>query len=507
MITQLDPSTYLIVNQFTGAVTLADVAWWDALELTHAFSGPKVEVREVDPETLLAQGKVTKSELDELVSLGYLLTAETRTRHEQRIVEFSELKIRTRPHTFFITPHLTCPLGCVYCFENQARNPESRRVRLTVEDLDSIERFIQGRCEEKGLMPHQVTIVLFGGEPLMPVLREFNQRLVELAHRRNYFWRINTSGVSLDEDYLNLISKYRETLQEVDITIDGPMDTHNRLRPLANGSESYSLVKRNVDRLLARGIRVMVKTNVGKDTIANLARFISEMTAYGWFDHPFFLYATNVVRAFGGTEAAGQAVDEDGLAVRLVEIFRSPTLAPLLSKVRLEGLRVTEYLANAFHLLSERSADGDSTDKFDAYPKHAFCHPNDGTAMNISYDGSIYTCNWMAGRRQFSVGSIFENGGAIEKEKLASHQLPTVRRHNCRDCSLSTICGGGCLIDRAELRGFGAMCYDYTFGVANRFIAKCVNRKWIDTELRGRKLVTLRDGFDLAYRYESRTER
>ena len=508
MIVQLDDSKYLVVNQFSGAINLVRASWWDGLGMSPLFGGPKVKDPHVDFRDLLADSKVTMGEFSLLDRLGYFLTREKRDELELKIATFAQEKVQTRPHTVFITPNLSCPLGCVYCFENKVRTVEGKQARLTVGDIKYIDRFITLYRQTRKLRPDRVAVVLFGGEPLVSGLKEFNTRIIELAVSKGYYWRVNTSGVTLDNYYLDLLARNRGNLQEVDVTVDGPEEIHNQLRGLSGGQGSFRLIKKNVEKLIDRNIRLMVKTNLGKDTIQSLEEFVNDMLGYGWFEHNCFLYATNLVRAFGKTFAAGQEDQEDYITLKLVELFRKPNYTVLLPKVRFEGLRVTEYLASAFGLLTYVDGNAQVVNNFDAYPKHAFCHPNDGTSLNIYCNGDVYSCNWMAGREGYSLGNVFEDCSVSEiTSNLGAYQIPTINRPSCRDCSISTLCGGGCLMEREGGVDYSANCFSNTFPIIERFVIECARRHWFGTDLKGANIITIKDGFDLNYRYENRTDR
>src|SRR6185436_12673553 len=55
-----------------------------------------------------------------------------------RLRVFAALKRRTRPLTFFVTPTLACPLGCVYCFEEGARARDAVRGPRLVDNVETV---------------------------------------------------------------------------------------------------------------------------------------------------------------------------------------------------------------------------------------------------------------------------------------------------------------------------------------------------------------------------------
>jgi uncharacterized protein len=506
---QLSDDQYLICHQYSGAVILVDARWWDHLgldpiifhdinsRLAYAADGSELSA------SLRGHGLLTEDEEAILKRLGFFLTAADQDGYETRIEQFANTKRSTRVTMIYFTPTVRCPMACIYCFENHDRSAPTKK-ELTAGDLRAIDHFIERYIAQKELSANQVSLVLFGGEPLVPSLKAFNESIFDLAAARGYSLDVVTSGVFFDSFYEDLFTRHSGLLREIDITLDGPPLIHNRLRPWRNGRPTYDVIRENVNKMLAAGLRVMVKTNLGRDTFDHLADLLDLMIAYGWFDSPYFLFTTNILRSFGMTDTRGQEISEAEAVLKIIEVFKSHRYRELLSKLRIESLKITDYLCNALNLL----VLGGGGNKFDAYPKYAFCHPDDGTMMNISYDGNIYSCNWGAGKNHLMAGNIFDETGDsfCRKEPLYPS---VVRKDYCRSCDLLTLCGGGCPIDKHEMgpAEYHKVCRDRNYKVLSDFLASLVSRGWLE-HLRGRgNLRVLRDSFDFNYRYESRIER
>jgi len=470
----VDESMLLLFNPARGALALTERHFWDNIQ----------------------PYKLNQQEEKLLKETGFLPGGEYSS--DQAIAQFRQLKLKTRPTTFFITPQLDCPMGCVYCFQQNSRSTK----RLQPQHIAEIDDFIVRYAAERNLDNSKIALVLFGGEPLLPSLREFNRNLLKLAKHRGYAADIVTSGVSIDQYYLDLTSQYAEIIREVNITLDGSAGVHNRLRPTQGGGDSYTLIKENVDKLLDRGIRVLVKTNFGHHTCQGAENFLRDMQNYGWFERYNFVFAASLVREYGKVSTQGEVMDEGELVIRMVELFRSQEFSHLLPKLRLESLRLTDNLAHAFKLLEYHDPKQGQINLFDGYPKYAACHPGDGTTVNISYDGRVYSCNWMVGKEHLSVGSIF-----------AEYSIPSpqpqdyIYKNQCKACDIRTLCGGGCLIEAAEDQSFYQDCYTTARKTIDGFIRECIRRGWLETDLGPNRFRVIRPSFDFNYRYESRLTR
>lgn len=115
-------------------------------------------------------------------------------------------------------------------------------------------------------------------------------------------------------------------------------------------------------------------------------------------------------------------MDEGDLIIRLVELFRSQEFQPHFcpnSAWKASGYQITWLMPlSCWNTLTQQG----HINLFDGYPKYAACHPGDGTTVNISYDGRVHSCNWMAGKEHLSVGSIFQDAAhAFHKYQEGIH--------------------------------------------------------------------------------------
>ncbi len=509
---KLADNRYLICNQYSGAVHVVNSGWWDTLGLDRLFfhgnSKPTSTIVDVDnfKKSAIREKLATRQELEQLDLFGYLLTEDRRISYEKRLEDFSIAKKAKRPHMIYFTPTVECPLSCIYCFENHSRGGSIKR-HLSYTDLGAIDHFIESYRQENDLPAGNISLTLFGGESLMPSLKQFNEGIFALARRRGYFLDVVTSGVFFDDFYRGLFFRYQDILREVDITLDGPQGTHDQLRHWRNGGSTYGIIKGNIDKMLKMGVRVMVKTNFGKATINSIESLLDAMIGYGWFAHPCFLYTTNILRGFGGTDTNGQEVSEAQSVLKIVEVFKKEPYGRLLPKIRIESLKITDYMSNALGLLEIRTDPTKVINKFDGYPKYAFCHPDDGTMVNISYNGNVYTCNWAAGKDSLCVDNIFNEP---DKRRWAwkSNEIVSKKKY-CKLCDLSTFCGGGCPIDKQEkgTNEYHLECRKSHYRTLQEYIRRVLERKWIEVNQSSRNLITLRKGFNFNYQYESRISR
>ena len=128
---------------------------------------------------------------------------------------------------------LGCNFDCPYCFENKPAailDDETERLLLEVLDaqLPTIERF---------------HVTWYGGEPLLGQDRIDRLSEAFLERTRQPGWRtrasIVTNGYLLTPDVARRLAALQ--VRDAQITLDGPAETHDLMRPLRNGRGTFDV--------------------------------------------------------------------------------------------------------------------------------------------------------------------------------------------------------------------------------------------------------------------------
>jgi len=415
---QLDLGEFLVLfNRYSGALALAKKKWMNAK---------------------------SESEADDLLRENQLLLSPEKESHfKNEISNTLETYRKNRGLNFYVSPHFDCPMGCQYCFQ---QNVKECSEHLGIGDIDGIMRFISEESSRQGI--DKVIVVLFGGEPLLPQSYDFNEHLLQKTEEQKHKVRIVTSGTTLTDRYFELITRFRPIISDIDITIDGPEDIHNRLRPLRSGAKSFEIIRDTIMRLLENDFPVSAKINIGTDNIGHLSALFENFRDLGWLKYPRFRILTNFVRNYGGLEVHEQRLADVGAIMSLSSLLENQP-GEISSRIEVDGVKLLSYLAHAF--LSKSVYSGK--------PRPVFCNPDSRTTFSIGPDSRIYSCNWMVGKEEFASGSVT----AGLKEKEAPPDDP------CLDCHISTLCGGGCVIERNQ-PGFFDSCYSDNVQTISDFI-------------------------------------
>jgi uncharacterized protein len=211
-----------IHNGLSGQVHAVDVdSWSDVLAFLEGANSPRPPVDLLRDLTVARM--LVADDIDELGVLERRYRAGTADRSSFALT---------------IVSSLGCNFDCPYCFENKPAallDAETERLLLEVLDaqLGTIDRF---------------HVTWYGGEPLLA--QDRIDRLSEAFLARTaasdvtYSALIVTNGYLLTPDVARRLRALK--VANAQITLDGPPDTHDRMRPLRNGRPTFDVILDNV---------------------------------------------------------------------------------------------------------------------------------------------------------------------------------------------------------------------------------------------------------------------
>ena len=172
------------------------------------------------------------------------------------------LKPAAKAITYYtIFPTTGCNARCFYCFEKG-----TKPVTMTAETASKVVRYIVAHRGSE-----TVHISWFGGEPLVNA-KVIDQICTELNGQGVPFRsEMITNGYLFDADMVQR-AKNLWQLQKVQITLDGTAQTYNRVKAYVHrGVNAFERVLENIGQLIAVGIRVVIRLNVDKHNIGEMA--------------------------------------------------------------------------------------------------------------------------------------------------------------------------------------------------------------------------------------------
>ena len=141
-------------------------------------------------------------------------------------------------YALFLNIANACNLSCIYCFANQGDYGKEKGIMSSKTACDSIDF-----CMESMPAEAHITVVFFGGEPLLAyktitdVCDHINKN-----YKNKIDMRIVTNSTLLSED---MIDFFNLNNMSIAVSIDGGKDVHDSQRPFKNGCGSYFDVVKN----------------------------------------------------------------------------------------------------------------------------------------------------------------------------------------------------------------------------------------------------------------------
>ena len=166
--------------------------------------------------------------------------------------------------TYTILPTTGCNARCFYCFEKGAK-PDT----MTAKTASKVVRYIGTHRGDE-----EVNIRWFGGEPLVNV-KVIDQICTELREQGVPFRSSMVSNGYLFD--ANMVQRAKDLwqLQHVEITLDGTVQTYNRVKDYVyRGVNAFERVLENIGMLTAASIHVDIRLNVDKHNIGEMAELV-----------------------------------------------------------------------------------------------------------------------------------------------------------------------------------------------------------------------------------------
>lgn len=296
----LDSNNILMINTISSAMDIVDKS-------TYTLINRIATDEEIENPQLL----------NELKQRGYIFDdKETEDTQIEKCAKIhQEILEKNFMRNYIICPTMGCNLRCVYCFEGDENHCNHQL--MSVKKLDVILKYVDKEINESEnkKMKKNVTISLYGGEPLLPSNEKIVKTTLEFARDKNIEVRIITNGTTINY-YIEMLKKYSEVI--IQITLDGDKKIHDKRRITANKKGSFDDIVAGVDKLIQSGIKVHLRTNVDAEnlhTIPNLIQFIKDKR---WVETGLvFPYMSPVFDYCNGTD---NSMKESDLYTELLKI-------------------------------------------------------------------------------------------------------------------------------------------------------------------------------------------
>lgn len=392
--TEKEDGELIIYNSMTGALVTFEKL--HSGNISHALKNNQISSIPTEfIDDLIEDGYIVENNVDELEKINILV------KKRQSLIDEYYLSILL---------NMDCNFGCYYCFESHTGDYLS----------DIVSQKIISMVNKISKSAKKISVDWYGGEPLLSFdrLRFLNNKFMEIcsANSVQYCASITTNGYLLTPSVI----KYLKTipLSHLQITLDGPAETHNISRPLKNGNPTFDVILKNIKSVVDQGIEVMIRVNVTKLNIDLISK----------------LY---------------QAIEEQGLKNK-VQILLRPVVSSLAHPCVEHCLSENTAAYKAADLYGQMAKNGWVVFPFvDNMQCMGFCHAEFPGRFIIDIQGNLYKCGDVFTSKE-AIGKISNEGGLIldqNKTKQFVDKNP-LKFSECKSCNILPICMGGCNMKR-----------------------------------------------------------
>lgn len=388
-----DSSSYFIINPLSRQADILDSVTREDL-----FSG-------------------TWKNRTEFIEKGYIVDPEDELkRYRTAYLDFLDRREEEEIQIFYV-PNYSCNFNCSYCYQ-EGYHPQSVQegTRYAKEFFSYIDQEFAGRKKY---------VTVFGGEPLLPGndQKEIIQTIIEEANSRKLGLAFVTNGYALAE-YVPMLKN--AIVREVQVTLDGTADIHNKRRALKGGGTTFEQIVEGINASLAEGIPINLRMVIDKDNIDSLPELAKFAIQKGWTKSPVFK------TQLGRNYELHYCQSNNNRLYDRVSMYEA-----VYSKIK-EEPAILEFHRPAFSITRFLFDEGELPE-----PLFDSC-PGCKNEWAFDYTGSIYSCTATVGKDGEKLGTFYPERTLAQDIVEVWNERDVTSIPECRSCNLQLACGGGC---------------------------------------------------------------
>ena len=367
----------------------------------------------------LMQGKLPDSPefIQEMNEKGYLVDPlEEDKRFRTEYLDFIDSRDDDEIQIFYV-PTYACNFNCTYCYQEGYGNEQFGDAEaVTNAFFNYVDNEFAGKRKY---------ITVFGGEPLLPdnATRRKIELIIQEANKRNLSLAFVTNAWAL-ESYIPLLKT--ASVREIQITLDGPAEIHDKRRPLHSGQGTFNKVASAIGKALEAGLPVNLRAVMDKENMPYLPELAEYAVAQGWTKSP--LFKTQLGRNYElhyCQENAKRLYDRLSMYEDLYALIKKH---PVIMEFHRPAFSISRFLFD----------NGEMPD-----PLYDSC-PGCKTEWAFDYSGQIFSCTATVGKPGESLGTFYPEVTKKEDAIDAWQERDVTTIPECRSCEMRLACGGGC---------------------------------------------------------------
>jgi uncharacterized protein len=313
----------------------------------------------------------------------------------------------------------SCNLDCRYCYQGGRLRPQQTM------PLSTLQRIF---AELATVCRPPIHILWYGGEPTVVGLDYFRSALDEADRLlgSEVGHSIQSNGMLIDDSWAALLA---DRGVKVRLSMDGPSDLHDLLRPTVGGRGSHAKVLAGLSQLRARAVPARISCTVAR---ASLGR------------------APELVRYF------------DGLGIEELDFSPALRLSQNAPEAEISGREFGEFMVNAMTTwlglphatLRIRSLAALIRKLHGQSPGYCKVEGDCGRAVTFGWDGRVYPCDEFSS--QICLGQILKTPLQELLKVRPVAALGEIRSPDCQACRWEAVCPGSLCPFERVMNGGGA---------------------------------------------------
>lgn len=326
-------------------------------------------------------------------------------------------KMRHSNLTVLVEPTSSCNLDCTYCYKG-----DKPAHFMSVELMQTMFRKILSYNKTRETY---CSFVWHGGEPSL-VGAKFYRRVFKFLETqeldRPISHTMQTNGTLLTDDLLDIFAEHKIS---IGVSLDGPEEYHNSIRPFRKGRPSYETILAGLDRAKVRGIDIGILMSITNDNI----KHIREMFEFCRSNN--FTFGLNPVSADLHSVHNGIEVSPENYLRACIEAFDLWFYQKDFSIQVNPGFGITRLILSQTKLSD--------------------CFMSENCQMHfisVGPEGDIYPCNRFYGLTPYKMGNIMNDdlGEVLNSDKHLHFLTRSAEEIDlCRICTIKQYCNGGCM--------------------------------------------------------------
>lgn len=423
---RVNEDSVLVVNTMTGA---ADVVDNDLAKI-------------LKPSTEINITELPQELVEVLIERGYLTEQND---EKQRVAKwFEAYEKNVRGMQFIVCPSFTCNLRCFYCYEDlEIREAQNA---LTEDQVDRMFEAMDRVVQERNAGP--IDMEFYGGEPFLAANKKIVEKMTRLAVERGWSISAITNGTQLHH-FKDMFQRILPVINQIQISLDGPPEIHDKRRIHANGRGSFDMIADNVTMLLEMGVRVALRINTGANNAQELPTMFRIFEERGWLKYPNFASQLAPINDHLVTGCTPDYQPEHKLLSQLYEMY------PDWERVREYYHVYLGYDLERRTKLFRRLLYGNEVQmEAELKPDLSGCSASKKQYLVFGADGRIYSCPETVGFEDAAIGR-FDPVYELDYEMWGQWDLNISNTAKCVSCNIAPLCGGAC-----PWHGFNASSFD-----------------------------------------------